>query len=78
VDAFGTVVIVVSVVAAVVAVWLFLRADRLYRQIGRLGLFSLDHDDEPDGVPREAIRAEVERQLEARSRRLMRARARSD
>jgi hypothetical protein len=77
VDAFGTVVIVVSVVAAVVSVSLFLRADRLYRQIGRLGLFSVDHDDEPNRVPRGGIGAELERE-EARSRRSMRARARND
>jgi hypothetical protein len=66
-DAFGTVVVVVCVVAAVVSVALFVRAGRLYQQIGRVGRFSLTDGDDVGDPAREAIRAEVERQLAARS-----------
>jgi hypothetical protein len=68
-DAFGTVVIVVSVVAAVVSVAMFVRAGRLYQQIGRLGQYSLADGDDVGDPAREAIRDEIERQLAARSRR---------
>jgi len=68
-DAFGTVVIVVCVAAAVVSVAVFVRVGRLYQQIGRLGRFSLADGDDVGDPAREAIRAEVERQLAARPRR---------
>jgi hypothetical protein len=45
-DAFGIVVIVVSVASAVVAVVLFMRASRIYEQIGRGGTMGLDLSDE--------------------------------
>jgi hypothetical protein len=67
-DAFGSVVIVVSVACAVVSVGMFVRAGRLYQQIGRLGRFSLADADDVGDPAREAIRAEVERQLAARPR----------
>jgi hypothetical protein len=66
-DTFGIVVIVVSVVSAVVAVAMFVHAGRLYRQIGRLGYLSFDSDDELNSATSEAIRDEVERQLNAQS-----------
>jgi hypothetical protein len=66
-DAFGTVVVVVCVAAAVVSVVMFVRVGRLYQQIGRLGQFSLADGDDVGDRAREAIRAEVERQLAAPS-----------
>jgi hypothetical protein len=62
-DAFGIVVIVVSVAAAVVSVAMFVRVGRLYQQIGRLGQFSLQDGDDVGASARAAISAEVERQL---------------
>jgi hypothetical protein len=47
---------------------MFARAGRLYQQIGRLGQFSLADGEDVGEPTREAIRAEVERQLDARSR----------
>lgn len=44
--AFEIVVIVVCVVSAVVSIVAFARASRLYDRIGKLGVFSLVHDDE--------------------------------
>jgi hypothetical protein len=67
-DAFGTVVVVVCVAAAVVSVVMFVRIGRLYEQIGRLGQFSLADGDDVGAPARQAIRAEVERQLAAPSR----------
>jgi hypothetical protein len=72
-DAFGAVVIVVSVAAAVVSVAMFVRVGRLYQQIGRLGQFSLANGDEVGEPARNAISAEVERQLAARPQRPPRA-----
>jgi hypothetical protein len=59
--AFGVVVIVVSIVAALVAFLSYLRADRLYRAIGRVGTVWLAAE-EGDDAERELVREEM-RQL---------------
>jgi hypothetical protein len=63
--ALETVVIVVSVAAAVAAVVAYMRAGDIYRKIGRLGSMYFDTTDpESERLMREAIREEVRQQLE--------------
>jgi hypothetical protein len=64
VDAFGTVVIVVSVTCAVISAVLFMRASRLYSLIGREGGLWLEHGS--DDARRDAIREEVRQALDDR------------
>ena len=61
---FGTVIIVGSILAASVAVVVYLRVDRLYRRIGRTGYLK-PPDDEPEGAETPTP-SRVERQPEAR------------
>ena len=73
-EAFGTVLIVVMVVAAVVAVYSLLGSGKLYDQIGK-GAFSLDTPDRPAGPPagspasRAEAEAEIRQLVEAKSAR---------
>jgi hypothetical protein len=63
-EAFGIVVIVVTVVSAAVSVLFYVRADRLYRQIGRLGQLWLDEREEArraaEGAEDEDLRQTIE------------------
>ena len=67
VDAFGLVVIVVSVTSALVAIVMFVRMDRLYKEIGK-GLFKVEHPED-DETAQVASKAAIERQLAARDAR---------
>src|SRR5215212_7587384 len=73
-DAFGTVVIVIAVVAAVCAAAAYVGSGRLYENIGK-GAFSLDQPDRPKGPqPGSAAyaaeaEAETRQMLEAKSAR---------
>ena len=73
-ESFGTVVIVVGVVAALVAAFVYVGSGRLYEGIGK-GAFSLDQPDRPKGPqPGSAAynaeaEAETRQMLEAKSRR---------
>ena len=64
-DAFGVVVIVVSVTAAVVALLAYRGADRRYREIGRMGRMSLDDRDPNRFESYDAIREEMRQTREA-------------
>jgi hypothetical protein len=67
-DAFGTVVVVVAIVGAVVAVITLVGSGRSYRQIGRGGL-THEREDDP-GVSRADDReAEIRQLLDARNAR---------
>lgn len=71
-DAFGTVVVIVAVVAALLAVLSYIGAGRLYQGIGKGGL-SLD---EPDNVPGPPPGSAAERaQAEAELRQLLEAKS---
>jgi hypothetical protein len=63
-DAFGTVVFVVAVVGAAVAVITLVSSGRSYRQIGRDGLM---HDDAPAASPATAREDEIRQMLVARN-----------
>jgi hypothetical protein len=71
-DAFGTVVIVIAVVAAICAAAAYVGSGRLYENIGK-GAFSLDQPDRPKGPqPGSAAynaeaEAETRQMLEAKS-----------
>jgi hypothetical protein len=65
-DAFGVVVIVVSVSAAIVAALSYVGANRLYQQIGRAGDLWVDEDGDEEKTRREIIREEVREALEGR------------
>lgn len=64
-ELFGVVVVIVSVAAAVVSVVAYLRADRLYRQIGRSGSIWVDQRDRMSFEDYEAIEEEMRQTLEA-------------
>jgi hypothetical protein len=72
VDAFGTIVIVVSVIAVVVAVVSYWGSGRAYGSIGQGGL-TMDHELGTSGVAKPAspaeARAEIRQMLEAKSAR---------
>ena len=72
VDAFGTVVIVLAVVAVVVAVASYWRSGQVYSGLGRDGL-SMDHEtrEPPAGSPASSAEAqeEIRQMLEAKSAR---------
>jgi hypothetical protein len=63
-DAFGTVVFVVAVVGAAVAVITLVSSGRSYRQIGRDGLM---HGDAPAASPATAREDEIRQMLVARN-----------
>jgi hypothetical protein len=71
-EAFGTVIIVVAVVALVVAVASYWGSGRAYRGIGQGG-FSMDRDERapvPESAPRSAeAQEEIRQMLEAKSAR---------
>lgn len=62
---FEIVVVVVCVVSAVIAAVAFLRAARLYDQVGRLGTFSMSTEEEPGNPTRELVRDDVRQMLDA-------------
>jgi hypothetical protein len=64
-DVFGVVVIVVSVAAAVVAALSYVRANRLFQQIGRMGALWIDERDRMSFEDYEAIEEEMRQTLEA-------------
>jgi hypothetical protein len=76
-DAFGTTLVIVSLVAVVVAIASFWGSGRIYRGLGRTGPFSLeDEADRPRPVPVSqspandpVAREEIRQMLEAKSAR---------
>jgi hypothetical protein len=76
-DAFGIVLVVVVVLAAIVAIVTFLGTGRAYEQIGRGGLSLGDGSDRPARDPTPAMAAgerdaEIRQMLEARNARRVR------
>jgi hypothetical protein len=73
--AFGTVLIVVCVIAVVVAAFSFRGSGKIYRGLGRTGPFSMDEDDAPRPAASSAAatspeaREEIRQMLEAKSAR---------
>jgi hypothetical protein len=67
-DAFGTVVFVVAVVGAIVAVITLVGSGRSYRQIGRGGL-THERKDDPGAGPADEREAEIRQLLDARNAR---------
>ncbi len=74
-EAFGTVLIVVCVVAVLVAVASFWGSGQIYRGLGRSGAFSMDQPDRPPGpapgssAAQAEAREEIRQMLEAKSAR---------
>jgi hypothetical protein len=73
-DAFGIVLVVVVVLAAIVAIITFLGTGRAYEQIGRGGLSLGDGSDRPAREPAPAVaagerEAEIRQMLDARNAR---------
>jgi len=62
---FEIVVVVVCAMSAVIAAVSFLGAARLYDQIGRLGIFAMSPEEDPDTPRRELVRDEVRQMLHA-------------
>ena len=80
--AFGTVLIVISLVAVVVAALSFWGSGRIYRGLGRSGPFSMDEPDRPSmpaptsAASQAEAREEIRQMLEAKnSRRVARGQA---
>jgi hypothetical protein len=74
--AFGTVLIVVCVIAVIVAALSFRGSGNIYRGLGRTGLLSMDEDDSsaaarstPAGASSAEAREEIRQMLEAKSAR---------
>jgi hypothetical protein len=75
-EAFGTVLIVISVIAVLAAALSFYGSGRIYRGLGRTGPFSMDEDDDrpkraaaaPSASSAEA-QEEIRQMLEAKSAR---------
>lgn len=65
-EAFGTVLIVVSLLAAVVAAISFWGSGRIYRGLGRSGSLSMDEPDRPRGPVRAGAAAQAEAHEEIR------------
>jgi hypothetical protein len=68
VDAFGTVVIVLALVAVVVAAASYWGSGRLYRGLGKGGL-AMDHDERPQSPGSAEAQEEIRQMLEAKSAR---------
>jgi HAMP domain-containing protein len=75
-EAFGTVLIVISLLAVIIAAISFYGSGRIYRGLGRTGAFSMDEDEgrpaarPPQGAAAEAeAREEIRQMLEAKSAR---------
>ncbi len=64
-ETFGTVVIVVAVVAALVATFAYVGSGRLYEGIGK-GAFSLDQPDRPKGPQPGSAAYDAEAEVETR------------
>ena len=64
-ETFGTVVIVVGVVAAFAAAFAYIGSGRLYEGIGK-GAFSLDQPDRPKGPPPGSAAYDAEAEAETR------------
>ncbi len=76
-DAFGIVLVVVVILAAIVAIATFVGSGRVWEQIGRGGLSLGDGSDRPAGEPAPAVAAgerdaEIRQMLEARNARRVR------
>jgi hypothetical protein len=65
-SAFGTVLIVVGVIAAIIAVASYWGSGAIYRGLGRTGAFSLDEPDERPAPAPESPAAKAEAQEEIR------------
>src|SRR4051812_30838281 len=74
-EAFGTVLIVICVIAVIVAALSFRGSGNIYKGLGRTGPFSMDEDDRPRPAPTSAAasspeaREEIRQMLEAKSAR---------
>jgi hypothetical protein len=74
-EAFGTVLIVICVLAVIVAALSFRGSGNIYKGLGRTGPFSMDEDDVPRPPPTSAAanspeaREEIRQMLEAKSAR---------
>jgi hypothetical protein len=75
-DAFGTVLIVVCVIAVIVAALSFRGSGNIYKGLGRTGLLSMDEDDSsaavrsaPPTANSPEAREEIRQMLEAKSAR---------
>jgi hypothetical protein len=75
-DAFGTVLIVICLIAVIIAAISFYGSGRIYRGLGRTGPFSMDEDEgrpaapPPQGAAADAeAREEIRQMLEAKSAR---------
>ena len=64
-ESFGTVVIILAVVAALVAVFAYVGSGRLYEGIGK-GAFSLDQPDRPKGPQPGSAAYDAEAEAETR------------
>jgi hypothetical protein len=65
-EAFGIVLIAVSLVAVVVAAASFVGSGKIYRGLGRSGAFSLDTEDRPRGPDPGSAAAQAEAREEMR------------
>ena len=65
-EAFGVVLIVVSLVAVVVAALSFIGSGKIYKGLGRSGAFTLDTDDIPKGPKPGSAAANAEAREEMR------------
>jgi hypothetical protein len=65
-EAFGFVLIAVSVVAVVVAALSFIGSGKIYRGLGRSGAFALDKEDRPRGPKPGSAAAQAEAREETR------------
>src|SRR5918992_1491739 len=65
-EAFGIVLIAVSVVAVVVAAASFIGSGKIYRGLGRSGAFTLDTEDRPTGPKPGSAAAQAEAREEMR------------
>src|SRR3954469_7080560 len=74
-EAFGTVLIVVCLVAVVVAAFSFRGSGQIYKGLGRTGVFSIDDDESirapttPPTAPSAEAGEEIRQMLEAKSER---------
>ena len=65
-EAFGTVLIAVSVVAVVAAAISFIGSGKIYKGLGRTGAFTLDTEDRPAGPKAGSAAAQAEAREEMR------------
>jgi len=65
-EAFGIVLITVSLIAVVAAAISFIGSGKIYRGLGRSGVFTLDTEDRPPGPKAGSAAAEAEAREEMR------------